>query len=154
MSERRLTQLQEATKEDETLCRLKATIEKGWPAHCKSTKPSIRQYWGIRDELHVAEHPIFKGERVEIRSSMRVEVLKKVHEAYLGIEKCEARARASMYWPGMTNDIEEMIAKCLTCAKFKPRNKKEPLMPHDVPDRPWSKIGADIFFFCFFFSLY
>ena len=52
-----------------------------------------------------------------------------------------------MYWPGMTNDIEEMLAKCPTCAKFKPRNKKEPLMPHDVPDRPWSKIGADIFFF-------
>ena len=78
---------------------------------------------------------------------MRADVLKKVHETHLGIEKCKARARASMYWPGMTNDIEEMIAKCPTCAKFKPRNKKEPLMPHDVPDRPWSKIGADIFFF-------
>ena len=38
-----------------------------------------------------------------------------------------------------------MIIKCRTCAKFKPRNKKEPLMPHDVPDRPWSKIGADVF---------
>ena len=74
---------------------------------------------------------------------MRIEVLKKAH---LGIEKCKARPRASMYWPGMTNDVKEMIAKCPTCAKFKPRNKKEPLMPHDVPDRPWSKTGADIFF--------
>ena len=147
MSEMRLTQLKEATKEDETLCRLKATIEKGWPTHRKSAEPSIRQYWGIRDELHVAEHLIFKDERVVIPSCMRADVLKKVHETHLGIEKCKARARASMYWPGMTNDIEEMIAKCPTCAKFKPRNKKEPLMPHDVPDRPWSKIGADIFFF-------
>ena len=69
MSERRLTQLQEATKEDETLCRLKATIDKGWPAHRKSTEPSIRQYWGIRDEAHVAEHLIFKGETVVIYSS-------------------------------------------------------------------------------------
>ena len=48
---------------------------------------------------------------------MRADVLKKVHETHLGIEKCKARARASMYWPGMTNDIEEMIAKCPTCAK-------------------------------------
>ena len=78
---------------------------------------------------------------------MRAEVLKKVHETPLGIEKCKARARASMYWPGMTNGIEEIIAKCPMCANFKPRNKKEPLMPHDVPDRPWPKIGADIFFF-------
>ena len=135
MSEMRLTQLKEATKEDETLCRLKATIEKGWPAHCKSAEPSIRQ------------HLIFKGERVVIPSSMRADVLKKVHETHLGIEKCKARARASMYWPRMTNDIQEMIAKCPTCDKFKPRKKKEPLMPHDVQDRPWSKIGADIFFF-------
>ena len=71
MSEMRLTQLKEATKEDETLCRLKATIEKGWPAHRKSAEPSIRQYSGIRDELHVAEHLIFKGERVAILSCMR-----------------------------------------------------------------------------------
>ena len=117
---------------------MKATIEKGWPAHHTSGEPSIRQYWGIRAELQVAEYLIFKGERVVIPSSMRAEVLKKVHEMHLGIEKCKARARASMYWPGMTNE-------CPTCAKFKPRNKKEPLMPHDVPDRPWSKIGADIF---------
>ena len=52
-----------------------------------------------------------------------------------------------MYWPGMTNAIEEMIAKCPTYAKFKSRNKKEPLMPHDFPDRPWSKIRANIFLF-------
>ena len=52
-----------------------------------------------------------------------------------------------MYWPGMTNVIEEMIAKCPTYAKFKSRNKKEPLMPHDFPDRPWSKIRANIFLF-------
>ena len=79
----RLTQLKEATKEDETLCRLKATIEKGWPAHRKSAEPSMRQYWGIRDELHVAEHLIFKGERVVIPSCMRADVLKKVHETHL-----------------------------------------------------------------------
>ena len=46
---------------------------------------------------------------------MRADVLKKVHETHLGIEKCKASARASMYLPGMTNDIEEMIAKCPTC---------------------------------------
>ena len=109
---------------------MKATIEKGWSAHRKSAEPSIRQYWEIRDELHVAEHLIFKGERVVIPSSMRAEVLKKVYETHLGIEKYRARTRASMYWPGMTNNIEEMIAKCLKCAKLKPRNKKEPLMPH------------------------
>ena len=46
MSEMRLTQLMEATKEDETLCRLKATIEKGWSAHRKSAEPNIRQLLG------------------------------------------------------------------------------------------------------------
>ena len=79
MSEVRLTQPQEATKEYETLSGLKATIEKGWPEHNKSPEPSIRQYWGIRDELHVAEHLILKSERVVIPFSMRAEVFKKVN---------------------------------------------------------------------------
>jgi len=66
MSKMRLTQLQGATKKDETLHRLKATLEKGWPVHHKRAEPSIWQYWGIRDELHVAGHLIFKDERVVI----------------------------------------------------------------------------------------
>ena len=64
-------------------------------------------------------------ERVVIPFSMRAEVLKKVHERPFGIEKCKARARASMYWPGMTNDIEEMIANVPRMLNSNPGTRKK-----------------------------
>ena len=72
-------------------------------------------------------------------------MLEKIHESHLGMEKCKARARAVMYWPGMANDINEVVAKCPTCSKFKARNPREPLISHEMPSRPWAKLGTDIF---------
>ena len=85
------------------------------------------------------------GERVVIPNSIRSEMLQKLHESHLGMEKCRARARSVMYWPAMSNDINEMIAKCSTCLKYTRENQREPLTPHEVPLLPWQKPGADIF---------
>ena len=98
-------------------------------------------------ERHIAEGLIFKGERVVIPLKMRAEMLSKIHESHWGMEKCKARARTIMYWPGMANDIDDYVSKCPTCAKFKAKNPREPLVPHEVPQRPWAKLGTDIFEF-------
>ena len=50
-----------------------------------------------------------------------------------------------MYWPAMSNDINEMIAKCSTCLKYRRENQREPLTPHEVSLLPWQKLEADIF---------
>ena len=50
-----------------------------------------------------------------------------------------------MYWLAMSNDINEMLAKCSTCLKYRRENQREPLTPHEVPLLPWQKLGADIF---------
>ena len=47
----------------------------------------------------------------------------------------------------MPRDIESRVAECGVCARFQPANQKEPLILHSVPDRPWQKLGADIFHF-------
>ena len=147
MSDSRLEQLHTATASDKSLHSLKKVIEDGWPSHRKNTHPSIRQYWAIQDELHIAEGLIFKGKRAVIPLLMRAEMLSKIHESHLSMEKCKARARTIMYWPGMANDIDDYVSKCPTCAKFKAKNPREPLVPNEVPQRPWAKLGTDIFEF-------
>ena len=47
----------------------------------------------------------------------------------------------------MSDDIESFIAKCSVCSKFGKANQREPLINHPVPERPWSKLGADLFEF-------
>ena len=72
-------------------------------------------------------------------------MLKIIHGAHLGIEKCKRRARDVLYWPGMNAQIEDVVSSCPVCAKYRRNNTKEPLLPHDTPRRPWAKVGSDLF---------
>jgi hypothetical protein len=45
----------------------------------------------------------------------------------------------------MSKDIEEPIAHCPVCAKFRRRSQREPLQPHEVPQWPWETLASDIF---------
>jgi hypothetical protein len=63
----------------------------------------------------------------------------------LGIEKYKSRARDVLFWPGLNAQIEDMVSKCSICNDHRMRNQKEPLKPHEVPSRPWAKVGTDLF---------
>ena len=45
----------------------------------------------------------------------------------------------------MNAEIKDTIAKCTICNTFKPEQCREPVRPHELPDRPWSKVGTDLF---------
>ena len=41
--------------------------------------------------------------------------------------------------------IEQQIANCHICQKFRPGNQKETLIPHEIPDYPWQTVATDVF---------
>ena len=53
----------------------------------------MQQYFSIRDELIVDEGIIFKGSRIVIPTSLRKEIMDRIHYAHLGIVGCLRRAR-------------------------------------------------------------
>ena len=61
------------------------------------------------------------------------------------MEKCRRRARESVFWPGLTNQIEQKVGKCETCIRYLPSKPKEPMLPHEVPTKPWEKVAIDLF---------
>ena len=69
----------------------------------------------------------------------------KLHASHLGVESCLRRARETIFWTGMSNEIKQMVARCETCRKYETSNRKEPLMPHEIPSRPWEQVGVDLF---------
>ena len=85
-----------------------------------------------------------KGDRLITPSSLRREMLDKIHSSHLGVEKCINRARETVYWPGVCEQIKEKVAKCEICNKYRNCQMKEPLLPHPVPDRPWQVLAADL----------
>ena len=46
----------------------------------------------------------------------------------------------------MAENIAEMVNSCDVCRTHQ-KQTKEPLQPHSVPERPWQKIGVDLFTF-------
>ena len=80
-----------------------------------------------------------------VPSLLREEMLSQIHSRHLGIEKCKRRARDLLYWPGMNQQIADMVSKCDTCNMYRTSQAKEPLKSHELPERPWQKIAVDLF---------
>ena len=49
-----------------------------------------------------------------------------------------------IHWPGMNNDIVDIVSNCTICATFRNQNQKEPMIPHETPELPWQKVGSDL----------
>ena len=80
-----------------------------------------------------------------VPTTLRKTLTAKLHQAHMGTESTLRRARTSLWWPGMNSQLKQFIASCDVCNSFQRNNQKEPLMSHHIPNRPWSKVGCDIF---------
>jgi hypothetical protein len=45
----------------------------------------------------------------------------------------------------MSAQIDEHVSKCEACQTNANANPRELLKPHTIPDRPWQKVGTDLF---------
>ena len=59
-----------------------------------------------------------------------------------GVTKCRERAKRTLWWPGLSRQIEDLVKQCRKCTERR-INKKEPMIPSVVPDRPWQVISTD-----------
>ena len=120
-------------------------ILRGWPENSSSVPKEVSEYFNVRDELAVQDGIIFKGQRCVIPKTLRQKVKEKIHRAHIGIQGCLRRAREVVYWPSMNQEITDYIEHCDTCNMYASHPQREPLIVHDVPERPWQKVGCDIF---------
>ena len=140
----RLRQIKEETDKDESLQLLKVVIQQGWPDEKDFLPSQTLPYFNVRDELSLSDGLVFRGERIVIPSSLRKEMIKTVHNSHLCVESSLRRARECLFWPGMSAEIKQFVSKCDACRSYETKNQKETLMPHDLPNRPWEKTGADL----------
>ena len=105
----------EETFKDPTLTLLKHYIHMGWPVDRRSLPQELHTFWNYREDLSMENGLITKGARLLIPSMLRRKVLEQIHDGHLGIEKCMLKARDSVFWPGISNDIQETVGKCGIC---------------------------------------
>ena len=144
ISEQRLRDLQQATKEDKNLTMLKNVILQGWPDTKETLPTQVTPYFSYREELTVHDGLVFKGERVVVPESLRKPFKEQLHSSHLGGESMLRRARECIFWPNMASDIKQIADTCEACQTFPKTQQKEPMIAIET-EYPWEKVGVDIF---------
>ena len=133
------------TDDDPVMQQLKDIILQGWPEKRENVRNELLPYWSFRDELCVTDGIIFKGSRLVIPASLRTYVKDKLHVGHRGSDAILRHARDIVYWPNMNEDIREQTLRCETCEKHATAQPPQPLHPHELTERPWEKVGVDLF---------
>jgi transposase InsO family protein len=145
VSPSKLDEFKRETAKDESLQKLKQFIQEGWPDDKDKIPDAVKPYLTYQDEISEAEGLMLRGCRIIVPTSMRKEMKIRIHEGHLGIERCKARAREALYWPGMSSQITEMIARCSTCLEARRKHQREPMQQFPPATEPWRRVGTDLF---------
>lgn len=131
------------TENDEDLSAALKFTKSGWPKYYKDVPERLRQYYTERNCLSVAKGLLLHGDRVVIPTSLRGEMCRRAHEGHQGVTKCTKRALTYMWWPNLPEHIKTNVNSCSFCEKERPAQRREPLLPSIMPERPWQVLSAD-----------
>ena len=128
------------SEKDNEIKSLVETIRNGtedWPSE-------LSQYSRVKDSLSQKDGiVVFKG-RIVIPKALRGKVLEILHGAHQGCQGMCSRASLSIWWPGLSIDIEKKRAECQTCIEIAPSQPAMPSVQPERPEYPMQRICSDI----------
>ena len=142
-SEGRLKQYAEAQLADPVCSAVMKHCLDGWPERHK-IEPVLKPYWKVLGDLSVHNDLLLFQKRIVVPESLQQETLAKLHHGHQGIVRCRLRAQNSVWWPGISQRIKDVIEHCSVCVKHSTPHR-EPLMPTVLPDYPWQSVAMDLF---------
>ena len=135
----------EETRKDPTIKILMHYISTGWPCECRRLPQELHLYWSFREDLYVKEGLVTKSSRLLIPSRLRWKVMEQIHDGHQGIEKCMLKARESMFWPEISDDIQETVERCGICQSTF-RAVKPVGNVSEIPPHTWHTLGTNLFY--------
>ena len=140
----RLQELCKNAEQDEQYQLLQNFIINGFPRHRRQLPEQCRRYWNIHRHLSLDDGLIVYGCRLLIPPTMHNQILTNLHEAHQGALRTKQCARLMVYWPGLDNDIDNVILACQQCQDHLPSNTKESIIHKARPTRPFQEIAMDL----------
>ena len=136
--------LQQETSRDADMISLMDAINQGFPDSFRAL-PSTSHFWQYRDRLYIIDGVVIYDDRVVVPTMLRNVVLEALHAAHQGISSMGARARETVFWPGMSEDIQKTRQTCQPCIKIAPSQPDIPARLSMPPSTPFEQIFADFF---------
>ena len=87
----------------------------------------------------------YDADRLVVPVPLRKRVLNALHsDSHGGITKMRVLARETVFWPGISKDILDLVNACPVCQEFQASLPKEPLQTQFALF-PMEQIGTDLF---------
>ena len=141
-SDERLAEIAAGQRGDSICSAIVRYCKDGWPSYSTLHSP-LKPYWNSRSEYSVTHDGLLLcSQRIVIPATLRLDILSRLHAGHQGIAKCRHRATQSVWWPGLSAELQNFITSCPTCARHR-KNPAEPLLSTPIPTLPWQKVAAD-----------
>ena len=133
------------TAADACLGRLLHLIER--EDRVDATDPALASLSPVCESVYAQDGVLLYQDRVVVPPSLRARVLQHLHAAHQGISAMGRHARAIVYWPGMSEDIQATRHACSDCNRNTPSQAATPPLPSPPPSTPFEAVFADFFDF-------
>lgn len=142
ITDKRLEEVRAAQQLDSECQRIMAfCIQDHWPQNANKV---YKGFYPERHCLSVERGTLLHGTRLVIPSSLRSDMLQRIHQGHQGIVKTRALAKTCIWWPGISKEIEKLVTNCPECEKHRVL-PPQPLKPTPTPEHPWERVGSDLF---------
>ena len=105
------------------------------------------EFRDYRTGLYVYDDVIMYQNRVLIPPSLRPCILEMLHAAHQGETGMSLLAQSTVFWPGITKNIERTRKVCEPCTRNAPSQPKPNPIPPIIPTTPFEAVVADYFDF-------
>ena len=161
--------VKEETSNDGLMRDLSTLINTSFPNEKHELPRELQPYWNIRQNLYIVDGVILmkdhvviprslrngvaeamtdgSGTRILIPPNLRQEVVQTLHSAHQGVCGMNERARAGVYWPGITKDIEAVRLACSSCNRSMPSQPRTIPVEPIIPSTPFEAVASDYFKF-------
>ena len=137
--------LLEAIAADDHYLKLAKTVTDGFPRRHDTLSADIKPFWNMREHLWIDDGIVMKGQCIVVPLKLRHSVLADLHASHQGQERTKKRARQTVYWPGIGNDIDNTVRSCTHCRQRQPSLPKEPMQSEPAPQFPFQVACTDLF---------
>lgn len=138
-----LSKIQTSQENDPICQKLKIYCSNGWPTR-NNIPDFMIPYHQHRNDINFADDLLLHGSRIIIPKELQNEILNFIHKGHQGLSKCRRRAQLSVWWIGLSSQLDSMIKDCNMCVEHR-QNHREPFIREEFPTRPMEKVAADLF---------
>ena len=135
--------VQEQSRTDNDMQSLINLVSTGLPTKREDMNPNHIEFWRFRDGLSVQDKVLMYRDRIVIPKALRPEIIEALHSANQGTSSMINLAQDTVFWPGLTADIEQRRRSCRTCNRIAPSQARLPPQEPEIPKTPFECMFAD-----------